>query len=129
MFNLPSPAAELPHRPFVALQVLEVTYDGQEVLQAPPTPAEHLARQAAKIDFGAGVGVAGVGDDEDDDEDDAAMEEDGDREEGEDDGEATNTTKTAQVVITDKVIIMIVQKHGLRKSVFRRFGGFLKASC
>lgn len=31
--------------------VVEVTYDGQEILQPPLTLAEHLAKQAAKIDF------------------------------------------------------------------------------
>ena len=32
-------------------QVIEVTYDGQEVLQPPLTLAEHFAKQAGKIDF------------------------------------------------------------------------------
>ncbi len=32
-------------------QVIEVTYDGQEILQPPLTLAEHFAKQAGKIDF------------------------------------------------------------------------------
>ena len=32
-------------------QVVEVTYDGQEIIQPPLTQAEHLMRQATKLDF------------------------------------------------------------------------------
>jgi mediator of RNA polymerase II transcription subunit 17 len=31
--------------------VIEVTYDGQEIIQPPLTLGEHFAKQAAKIDF------------------------------------------------------------------------------
>ena len=32
-------------------QIVEVTYDGQEIVQPPFTQAEHLMRQATKLDF------------------------------------------------------------------------------
>ena len=34
-------------------QVIEVLYDGQEIIQPPLTLGEHFAKQAAKIDFGS----------------------------------------------------------------------------
>ena len=32
-------------------QIVEVTYDGQEIIQPPLTQGEHLMRQSAKLDF------------------------------------------------------------------------------
>ncbi len=74
------------------VQVTEVTFDGQEILQAPLTPGEHLTKQAAKIDFNA---LMMMDDDEeeleDDDEEEGKEEEEGDGGE-----EEANATKTAQ---------------------------------
>jgi len=44
-------------------QIVEVTYDGQEIIQPPLTQAENLMRQTAKLDFSS------IPDDLDDDED------------------------------------------------------------
>ena len=50
-------------------QVVEITYDGHEVLQPPLSLAEHLAKQAGKVDFAAVVDGDGLDDDDDEDED------------------------------------------------------------
>ena len=78
-------------------QVMEVTYDGQEILQAAPTPAEHLTRQAAKVDFDAAEVMDDEDDEDEDGEDDATADaaENAEEEDG-DDEPATNTTRAAQ---------------------------------
>ena len=51
-------------------QVVEITYDGHEVLQPPLSLAEHLVKQAGKVDFAAVVDGDGLDDDDDEDDDD-----------------------------------------------------------
>ena len=58
-------------------QVVEITYDGQEVLQPPLSLSEHLTKQAGKVDFAAVVDGDGL-DDDDDDEDDEDEDDDDD---------------------------------------------------
>ena len=57
---------------------MEITYDGQEVLQPPLSLAEHLAKQAGKVDFAAVVDGDGLDDDDDDDDEDEDDDEDDD---------------------------------------------------
>jgi mediator of RNA polymerase II transcription subunit 17 len=64
-------------------QVVEVTYDGQEILQAPLTLAEHLTKQANKVDFDTSFD----GDEDLQLEDEEDMDEDG-SDVGDDDEEA-----------------------------------------
>ena len=73
-------------------QVVEVSYDGQEILQPPLTLGEHLSKQASKIDFDK------IHDDEDvedaDTEDDEDMEDEDDDEADEEDGKDVSKLPT-----------------------------------
>ena len=59
-------------------QVVEITYDGQEVLQPPLSLSEHLTKQAGKVDFAAVVDGDGLDDDDDEDKDDEDEDDDDD---------------------------------------------------
>ena len=80
-------------------QIVEVTYDGQEIVQPPFTQAEHLMRQATKLDFST------IPDDLDEDIDDDNDEVTEENSESQENGTTTNqpTNKWPWESVRDKL--------------------------
>ena len=73
-------------------QVVEVSYDGQEILQPPLTLGEHLSKQAHKIDFDRIQDEDDTEDDTDQDDDESAMEDETEKDEEDRDEAAASKT-------------------------------------